>query len=99
MPGAGKRTAAAFTSSGSPRDEIESHPAGGLWNCPLEQGGGSTPAYPWELWRYRHLEGLGENVEIEFVETTGAGECHITNDPCEKDAAPMFLGSEQACLK
>src|SRR5260370_5280510 len=38
------------------------------------------------MWRYRHLEGIGENIEIEFVDTTGSGEYHITRDPCEKDA-------------
>src|SRR5713226_4783473 len=37
---------------GSP-DEIESHPTGGTYDRPLEQGGGTTSTYPWELWRYR----------------------------------------------
>ncbi len=44
-----------------PPDEIESHPTGGTYDRPPEQGGGSTSTYPWELWRYRHLEGIGEN--------------------------------------
>ncbi len=44
-----------------PPDEIESHPTGGSFDRPLEQGGGTTSTYPWELWRYRHLEGVGEN--------------------------------------
>ena len=69
-----------------PPDEIESHPTGGSYDRPLEQGGGPTSTYPWELWRYRHLEGVGENVEIEFVDPSGSGEYHITSDPCEKDA-------------
>jgi len=67
-------------------DEMESHPAGGTYDRPLEQGGGSTTTYPWELWRYRHLEGIGENIEIEFVDPSGSGEYHMTADPCEKDA-------------
>jgi len=69
-----------------PPDEIESHPTGGTYDRPSEQGGGSTATSPWEMWRYRHLEGIGENIEIEFVDTSGSGEYHITRDPCEKDA-------------
>jgi GWxTD domain-containing protein len=76
-----------------PPDEIDSHPTGGIYDRPLEQGGGSTPTYPWELWRYRHLEGVGENIEIEFVDPTGSGEYHITNNPCEKDAMAHVPGA------
>src|SRR6266849_135243 len=76
-----------------PPDEIESHPTGGTFDRPLEQGGGSTSTYPWELWRYRHLEGIGENIEIEFVDPTGSGEYHITRDPCEKDALAHVPGA------
>jgi GWxTD domain-containing protein len=77
---------------GSP-DEIESHPTGGTYDRPLEQGGGTTSTYPWELWRYRHLEGIGENIEIEFVDPTGSGEYHVTSDPCEKDALAHVPGA------
>jgi GWxTD domain-containing protein len=76
-----------------PPDEIESHPTGGTYDRPAEQGGGSTSTYPWELWRYRHLEGIGENVEIEFVDPSGTGEYHITRDPCEKDALAHVPGA------
>jgi GWxTD domain-containing protein len=76
-----------------PPDEIESHPTGGTYDRPFEQGGGTTTTYPWELWRYRHLEGIGENIEIEFVDPTGSGEYHITTDPCEKDALAHVPGA------
>jgi GWxTD domain-containing protein len=76
-----------------PPDEIESHPTGGTYDRPAEQGGGSTATYPWELWRYRHLEGIGENIEIEFVDPSGSGEYHITMDPCEKDALAHVSGA------
>jgi GWxTD domain-containing protein len=76
-----------------PPDEIETHPSGGSYDRPLEQGGGSTTTYPWELWRYRHLEGIGENIEIEFVDPSGSGEYHITRDPCEKDALAHVPGA------
>src|SRR6266446_6294030 len=76
-----------------PPDEIESHPTGGTYDRPPEQGGGSTSTYPWELWRYRHLEGIGENIEIEFVAATASGEYHIAFDPCEKDALAHVPGA------
>jgi GWxTD domain-containing protein len=76
-----------------PPDEIESHPAGGTYDRPPEQGGGSTTAYAWEQWRYRHLEGVGENIEIEFVDPSGSGEYHITSNPCEKDALSHVPGA------
>src|SRR5919108_994463 len=74
-------------------DEIESHPMGGAYERPLEQGGGESSAYPWEKWRYRHLEGIGENIEIEFVDPSGSGEYHIAYDPCEKDALAHVPGA------
>ena len=76
-----------------PPDEIESHPTGGTYDRPPEQGGGSTSTYPWNLWRYRHLEGIGENIEIEFVDPGGSGEYHMALDPCEKDALAHVPGA------
>jgi len=67
-------------------DEIESHPTGGTYDRPPEEGGGSTTTYPWETWRYRYLEGIQENVILEFVDPSGTGEYHLTMDPSEKDA-------------
>jgi GWxTD domain-containing protein len=69
-----------------PADEVDSHPSGGTYDRPMEEGGGSTTTYPWEKWRYRYLEGIGENVELEFVDPSGSGEYHLTMDPSEKDA-------------
>jgi len=67
-------------------DEIESHPTGGTYDRPMEEGGGETTTYPWERWRYRYLEGIQENVELEFVDPSGSGEYRLTMDPSEKDA-------------
>jgi len=67
-------------------DEIESHPTGGTYDRPMDEGGGSTTTYPWETWRYRYLEGIQENVILEFVDPSGSGEYHLTMDPSEKDA-------------
>src|SRR5215472_5631292 len=76
-----------------PPDEIDSHPTGGTYQRTLDQGGGESTAHPWEVWRYRHLEGVGENIEIEFVDPTGSGEYHIAYDPCEKDALTHVPGA------
>jgi GWxTD domain-containing protein len=76
-----------------PPDEIDSHPAGGAYDRPPEQGGGSTTTYPWELWRYRHLEDIGDNIELEFVDPSGSGEYHLTMDPGEKDALAHVPGA------
>jgi GWxTD domain-containing protein len=74
-------------------DEVDSHPAGGSYNRPSEEGGGETSTYPFEDWRYRYLEGIGENVELEFVDPTMSGEYHLTIDPSEKDALMMVPGA------
>ncbi len=70
-------------------DEIESHPSGGTYERPMEEGGGETSTFPFEDWRYRYLEGIGQEVIIEFVDTCMCGEYHMTMDRSEKDALLM----------
>jgi len=69
-----------------PADEIDAHPSGGQYIRPQEEGGGQTSTFPFETWRYRHLDNIGEQVEIEFVDTCMCGEYHMTMDRSEKDA-------------
>ncbi len=69
-----------------PADETESHASGGTYQRTAGEGGGSTSTYPFERWRYRHLEGVGEEVVIEFVDTCMCNDYHIATDPHEKDA-------------
>jgi GWxTD domain-containing protein len=69
-----------------PADEIESHPSGGSYQRPAAEGGGTTSTYPFEDWRYRYIEGIGNDVIIEFVDPTMTGEYRMTMDPSEKDA-------------
>src|SRR5271156_3139152 len=69
-----------------PADEVQTHPSGGSYDRPASEGGGETSTYPFEDWRYRYLEGIGENVELECVDPTSSGEYHLTVDPSEKDA-------------
>src|SRR5437764_1505646 len=69
-----------------PADEVESHPSGGSYERPMEEGGGETSTYPFEQWRYRYIEGIGQEVIIEFVDTCMCGDYHMTMDRSEKDA-------------
>ncbi len=69
-----------------PPDEIESHPSGGTYERPMEEGGGTTSTYPFEKWRYRYIDNIGSDINIEFVDPTMTGEYRMTMDPTEKDA-------------
>jgi GWxTD domain-containing protein len=69
-----------------PPDEIDSHPSGGTYQLPQDQGGSQSQAFPFETWRYRYIQGIGTNVVFEFVDQTMSGEYHITIDPNEKNA-------------
>jgi GWxTD domain-containing protein len=76
-----------------PADSIDSHPSGGLYERPMEEGGGETSTFPFEVWHYRYLEGIGENVDIEFVDTCQCGDYHFTIDRSEKDALKNVPGA------
>jgi GWxTD domain-containing protein len=67
-------------------DEIDSHPSGGSYERTIDEGGGQTSTFPFEDWRYRHLDEIGEQVEVEFVDTCMCGDYHMTMDKNEKDA-------------
>ena len=69
-----------------PPDEIDSHPSGGTYERPMEEGGGETSTFPFEQWRYRYIEGIGQEVIIEFVDTCMCNDYHMTIDRSEKDA-------------
>ncbi len=68
-----------------PPDEIDSHPAGGPYQRSVEEGGGFTTTFPFERWRYRYLQGVGNDVYMEFVDPGMTGEYHMAKDPKEKD--------------
>jgi GWxTD domain-containing protein len=76
-----------------PPDEIDSHAAGSTYDRPPEQGRGSTTVHAFDVWRYRHLADIGDNIEIWFVDPTGSGEYHITMDPGEVDAMAHVPGA------
>ena len=74
-------------------DERETHPMGGAYDRPSYHGGGSTTTYPFEIWFYRYLAGVGSGIEIEFVDPSGSGEYRIARSPDEKDALLMVPGA------
>ncbi len=76
-----------------PPDEIESHPSGGSYERPPEEGGGETSTFPFEQWRYRYIEDIGTDIVIEFVDPTMSGEYRMTSDPSEKDALLYVPGA------
>ncbi len=81
-----------YIAHGKP-DSVESHPSGGSYDRPSYEGGGSTTTYPFEIWFYRHLDGVGDGLEIEFVDPTGTGEYRMARDASEKDALKFVPGA------
>jgi len=77
-----------------PPDEIEDHSSGGFYERPAEDGGGTTSTFPFQQWRYRHIDSIGDNIVIEFVDPTYTKEYRMTKDPSEKDAL-RFVSLQQ----
>ena len=73
--------------------EIEKHQPGEQYQRPSHEGGGFTMVYGFEIWRYRYIEGIGPDVEIEFVDPSGSGEYRLATAPWEKDALLFVAGA------
>lgn len=69
-----------------PPDSIEHHDQGEQYYRPSHEGRGVTTTYAWELWYYRHIDGIGDGVEIEFVDKTMSGHYELARDEMDKDA-------------
>ena len=69
-----------------PPDQIDPHPSGGTYERSIYEGGGFTATYPFEVWRYRYIEGVGSDIELEFVDPSWSGEYRLAADPDEKDS-------------
>ena len=80
-------------------DEIESHPSGGMYERPIDEGGGQTTTYPFEDWRYRYIEGVGQEVIMEFVDQCMCGEYRYEMDPGAKDAMAHVPGAGMSDLE
>ncbi len=81
-----------WISFGKP-DSVDSHPSGGTYDRPMEEGGGTTSTFPFEVWHYRYLEGIGDNIDLEFVDTCQCNDYHLTIDRSEKDALKYVAGA------
>lgn len=76
-----------------PPDTIDSRPSGGSYVRPVEEGGGMTSTFPFEVWRYRYIEGIGQEIEIEFVDDCMCGKYEMTMDRSKKDALLQVPGA------
>jgi GWxTD domain-containing protein len=74
-------------------DSLETHTLGETWDRPMDLGGGETQTYAYEDWTYNEMEGIGQNITLEFVDQTGTGEFKLTSDPSAKDALTMVPGA------
>ncbi|MEO6655532.1 MAG: GWxTD domain-containing protein [Pyrinomonadaceae bacterium] len=74
-------------------DSVEAHPSGGAYDRPSYEGGGNTTTFPFEVWFYRHLDNVGDGLEIEFVDPSGTGEYRLARDANEKDALKNVPGA------
>lgn len=75
-----------------PPDEIEQMPAGGFYNRTPDEGGGGTAVFPFERWSYRYIEGVGDDIVLEFVDRCICGDYQLTSDPSLKDSLVMSIG-------
>ena len=46
-----------------PPAQTESHPSGGSYNREIYEGSNMTSTFPFEKWRYRHLDGIGDDID------------------------------------
>ena len=69
-----------------PPNEIEANPSGGWRTRTPFEGGGESNVYPFEIWRYHYVEGVGSNVELEFVNKTFTGDYRLAWNPNDKEA-------------
>ncbi len=69
-----------------PPDSIEYHDQGEQYYRPMGEGGGVTTTYGWQVWYYRHIDGIGDGIEVEFVDKTMTGHFELARDEMDKDA-------------
>ena len=74
-------------------DSLETHTLGETWERPMDLGGGETQTYAYEDWTYNEMEGIGQNITLEFVDQTGTAEFKLTSDPSAKDALTYVPGA------
>lgn len=69
-----------YVKYGAP-DEKEEHP------------NDNESTFPYEKWRYRYIDGLGQDVILEFVDQSGRNEYRLSWNPQEKDSLLRIPGN------
>jgi len=69
-----------------PPNRRDAHPMGGRYQKPPNQGGDTITTYPFEIWEYDYIPGIGQDLTIEFVDRSGSGLYTLETDPNQKDA-------------
>ncbi len=78
-----------------PPTGIEKRPEGGPYARKSHEGGGFTSTYPFEVWFYNHIPGVGDGIELEFVDPSKTNEYRLARDAEEKDAFLHVPGAGQ----
>lgn len=81
-----------------PADSVEQF-AEGRYQREFHEGGGETEVYPFERWWYRHVPGVGSDIEIEFVDSSLTGEYELVLFDWEKDALLLTPGAGPTTLE
>ncbi len=77
-----------------PPDEIESHPSGGSYERPMEEGGGETSTYPFEALALSLSSKASAPTSSSSLSIPPmSGEYRMTMDPSEKDALLYVPGA------
>lgn len=69
-----------------PPSRVDAHPMGGRYQKPAWQGGDTITTYPFEIWEYNYIPGIGNDITLEFVDRTSTGQYILEMDPNRKDA-------------
>ena len=78
---------------------IERYPSGGSYHRKSREGGGVTFTYPFEVWLYHRIAGIGEDVELEFVDRSFSGEYRLAMRPEEKDMLLYVPGTAPTIME
>jgi len=69
----------------------EAHPSFGSYTREFWQGGGEQTVYPFERWRYAHIDGVGDNVTIEFIDLRSDGNYRLAQGDEKLAASELIL--------
>ena len=76
-----------------PPKSIDRNPTGEVHIRTLADGGGETFNYPYEVWYYNYIEGIGSGISLEFIDPSFSGQYSLALHPSEKDALLMVPGA------